>query len=954
MPSVMDVLSHWLSPDYREVAYNRAGEMVEVKSPFNSKTLLTHLPPLFSATVAVLMLILTPIWAYRWAQIPFLGVSLEQNNVVSQIKGTNWSARVQGVKYLDRLVELNGEPVPDIRDVERVLVANRYKPIQATFLSPGGERFTLEITPVHPSRGDVVSLFVVPYLVGVLFLAIGLWVYRIKPNLWESRALALFASGVCMMLTTFLDISMTHHATIIWSLAILLSAGGLIYLALVFPRPVRFVRARPQLRYLPWAFLVLLVPVMVIAVYFPPTPYFYTTAWQIGYVCIMFGFLLLIGMLISRILRAESPIVRQQSRVILFGGFIGFLPVLSYLAGLIVGFPLEFHAWLYFPPLILFPLSISYAILRYRLLDVDTVLVRLLTYALMTVVAIAAFYLLLAILSIVFQDAVQASNPAVIASYLFLLVLGLTPLRNFIQTTIDRLFYRSPADYRRVLSTLSQSLTVTPNLSQTLRLLEEQLQQALAPEKFAIYLYNDDLGEYFPHATREDSAPPYQVNSPLIRLLASSQAPVWLPLDGPLPPQLTNAIASSSQRLRGFTFVPLRYEGRLIGFLSLGPRRSGDPYTSDDLDFLSAVASQSTLALENARLFTNLRRTLDQTLEMKNLMDDIFASMATGIITTDIKYQITLFNRAAAEIFGIPMSQVLGHPLSQALPSLGAELEEATARVVNDNNTILNTELNSHSPTRGDLYLRLSLSPLRDAYLVTKGTTIVFEDLTERHKLEAERELIHKTFGRVVAPRVRDRLLADPGNLQLRGAKQTVTILFADLTGFTTFSEKHDPEVVFSVLNSYLSLAAQAILEQEGTLDKFMGDAVLAIWNSPDIQEDHAVRAVRAAHEILRRSEAAHTFLDDPDQHMSFRIGISTGPAMIGNVGTYELFNYTAIGDTVNLAERLQKTARPGQVLLEKATYDVVADQVIAKPLELITVKGRAQPVEVYVLKGLR
>jgi PAS domain S-box-containing protein len=335
-------------------------------------------------------------------------------------------------------------------------------------------------------------------------------------------------------------------------------------------------------------------------------------------------------------------------------------------------------------------------------------------------------------------------------------------------------------------------------------------------------------------------------------------------------------------------------------------------------------------------------------------MDDIFASMATGVITTDIKHRITLFNRAAAEIFGIPVNRAVGNSLSTALPVLGMELEQATADILTQNNTILNTELNSTLPTRGDLYLRLSLSPLRDAYLVTKGTTIVFEDLTERHKLEAERELIHKTFGRVVAPRVRDRLLADAGNFQLHGAQRTVTILFADLSGFTSFSEKHDPETVFSILNSYLSIAAQVILEQEGTLDKFMGDAVLAIWNSPDIQEDHALRAVRAAREIMRRSETAHPYFENPDQRMQFRIGITTGPAMIGNVGTDELFNYTAIGDTVNLAERLQSYAKGGEILLEKATYDLVADQVIASQLEPIMVRGREQSVEVYDLKGLK
>ena len=913
----------------------------------------THFPPLLAGAVAVLVLIFSPFWTYQWTQVPFLGVSLEQNNVVSQINGTDWPARMQGVAFKERLLALNGEAVPDIKDVERVLIANGNRPIQATFLKPDGQTHTLSITPIHPPVVDVISMFVVPYVVGLLFLIIGFWAYRIKPHLWESRALALFVSGVSIMLTTFLDISMTHHAPILWSLAILQSAGGLAYLAFVFPQPVRFVRANPLLRFLPWLFVGLLVPMMVIAIYFPPNPFFYITAWQIGYICFFLGFLSFIAVLIWRIVGAQSPIVRQQSRVILFGGFLGFLPVLIYAGSLISGALIEFRAWLLFPPLVLFPLSIAYAILRYRLLDVDAILVRVVTYILMTLVTVAMFYGLLALLSLVVEETVQANNPILIAVYLFILVIGLTPLRNLIQNSIDRLFYRAPADYRRALSALSRALVVTPNLTQTLRLLEDQLQQAIAPEKFTTYLYNDDLGEYIPHATQSDSAPPYQVDDLLIQLLESSQAPIWIPPDGPLPVLLQDP-AKSDPHLLGFTFVPLRYEGRLIGFLSLGPRRSGDLYNSDDLDFLAAVAGQSTLPLENARLFGNLRRTLDQTLEMKNLMDDIFSSIATGIITTDLKKRITLFNRAAEDIFGIPVKKVLGKSILKVFPGLGAELESATSNLAKQNVVNLNKELTSSLPAHGNLFLRLSLSPLRDAHLDTKGATIVFEDLTERHQLEAERERIRQTFGRVVAPRVRDRLLADAGNLELDGAKQVITVMFADLSGFTSYSEKHNPETVFAVLNSYLSIAAQAILEEEGTLDKFMGDAVLAIWNSPDEQPDHALRAIRAACEIVRRSSLAYSQFPDVEQHLAFRIGITTGAAIIGNVGTTELFNYTAIGDVVNLAERLQNYAKNGEIMIEKNTYDVVAEHVLAGDPQYITVKGREQIVQVYSVKAIK
>ncbi|MCX6067476.1 MAG: adenylate/guanylate cyclase domain-containing protein, partial [Chloroflexi bacterium] len=277
-----------------------------------------------------------------------------------------------------------------------------------------------------------------------------------------------------------------------------------------------------------------------------------------------------------------------------------------------------------------------------------------------------------------------------------------------------------------------------------------------------------------------------------------------------------------------------------------------------------------------------------------------------------------------------------------------------TTDVITLGETSQGREFASHTVDRGDLFLRLSATPLRDAYLATKGATIVFENLTETRRVEAEREVIRQTFGRVVAPRVRDRLLADAGNLQLHGTRKTVTMLFADLSGFTSFSEKTSPETVFRLLNSYLDIAAQVILENEGTLDKFMGDAVMALWNSPDPQHDHALRACRAATEIVQRSLEAHKRFSNPDQQLIFRVGVTTGPAIVGNVGTSQLFNYTAIGDTVNLAQRLQSSSQRGQVYIQKSTYEIVKDHAEAEALPPLTVKGREQPVEVYLLKGMK
>ena len=151
---------------------------------------------------------------------------------------------------------------------------------------------------------------------------------------------------------------------------------------------------------------------------------------------------LLLGALIYQVFRSNLPHVRQQSRVIIFGATIAFIPALYYITPLAFGVFTQFYAWLIFPALIVFPLSITYAIIRYRLLDVDRFFSSALTYLLTLSVALAAFYALLALFSLSLQRVIRASDPLVIAAYLLLLVIGLNPLRGLIQRGIDRLFYR--------------------------------------------------------------------------------------------------------------------------------------------------------------------------------------------------------------------------------------------------------------------------------------------------------------------------------------------------------------------------------------------------------------------------------------------------------------------------------------------------------------------------------
>jgi class 3 adenylate cyclase len=213
--------------------------------------------------------------------------------------------------------------------------------------------------------------------------------------------------------------------------------------------------------------------------------------------------------------------------------------------------------------------------------------------------------------------------------------------------------------------------------------------------------------------------------------------------------------------------------------------------------------------------------------------------------------------------------------------------------------------------------------------------------------LRAVQQRVLNTFQRYVAPQVVDKLLADPGMARLGGVRQTVTILYADFRGYTTLAETIAPERLVGVLNSHLGVVAHAILQHQGTLDKFMGDAILAIFNAPLPQNDHALRAVRAASTLQEALRDLHRNVAPP-LRLPCSVGISTGEAVVGNIGAVEIVNYTAVGDVVNLAQRIEADAEDGQIVFTDATYRRVSDFVECEPLGARTVRGRSKAVDIF------
>lgn len=205
-------------------------------------------------------------------------------------------------------------------------------------------------------------------------------------------------------------------------------------------------------------------------------------------------------------------------------------------------------------------------------------------------------------------------------------------------------------------------------------------------------------------------------------------------------------------------------------------------------------------------------------------------------------------------------------------------------------------------------------------------------------------------FRQYMPASVATTLLSDPSQAALGGAVRTITVLFADLRGFTSLSERRTPAELVELLNRYFSAATEVVLAQGGTIDKFMGDAMMALFNAPANQPDHALRAARAA--LAMQEVIAPIVAEAPDMPQ-FGIGLNTGEALVGNIGSEEIRNYTAIGDTVNLASRLQGRAQGGQVLLSASTYAVIEQRVVVEQLGGLRLKGKQDLVETYVLKGI-
>ncbi len=401
--------------------------------------------------------------------------------------------------------------------------------------------------------------------------------------------------------------------------------------------------------------------------------------------------------------------------------------------------------------------------------------------------------------------------------------------------------------------------------------------------------------------------------------------------------------------------LPVSSQHVHFGLLILNSR-AAEFYNRKRFHFLDSFNSLATRMLQNTELFRALKENLRKIETLERYQESIFSSMTNLLITTDRNGEIHYFNDAARQRFAMDDTH-LGRPLDEVLrKGLSRKVFNSIGRVATNRQELLGIE-GIFKGSAGDMDFSLNVSPLSGKRGGDEGLTLLFTDQTSEQDLKSrvdvaieERRLIKDMFARYMSQEVVQNLIEFPERVKPGGAKRNATVFFADIRGYTSFSEGRDPEYIIKVLNQYFSAAVEIVIAHRGYIDKFIGDCIMAAWGVPlQSEEEDAFHAVSCALEIqqLVASDKRKFFHGDAE-HLKIGIGMHTGPLVAGNLGSRRRMDYSVIGDTVNVAARLEGVAQAGDVIITQATSDLIGDAFKLKKLKPVSVKGKTEPIPIY------
>lgn len=549
--------------------------------------------------VVLVGLVVAGVLAFGWFQQPFLGAFVNPAMVFEDLQQ-------------DILIALDDQPVNSAVDLANVL--GEYQQgdqVELLLKARSGHTTTRTSTLTQFSNSEQVRYFFLPFGLAVVFLGAGFWAVRTRLDDPATRIFGVLTASMAVVLGGWFDLLTTQRMVVYWLFAIGIAAGALLHFSMIFPRVYQFYRRYPPLRGLGYLVGGGLAGYAVYILHNFSAQYQVAESQQPLLIFLGMCLLAFYGGMIRRRYFGVSPVELEQSRIVLWGTTIAVLPMLAYwlvqqLGLEAIQIPLLAAAI----PVVLFPLSITYAILRYRVVDTGFLISRTLVYALMTVLAGAGYAVLISGLSVIFSDLVTINSPFLIGVVVFVLALMINPFRNQVQIMLDTLFFRGENAFRDSVNTFIDQISQMVELSDIAGLVRETINQNLEPLRLHIYVYDNLVDRYVP-AAGEDGRPTTDIrfprNSGLVHQLSSRRTTFFLDMQDTLPQELHNERARLAL-LGAQLFMALPGQERLSGWLALGPRASGERYTGQDLDFLSSIAEHASKAIERAQVMADKDR----------------------------------------------------------------------------------------------------------------------------------------------------------------------------------------------------------------------------------------------------------------------------------------------------------------------------------------------------------
>jgi class 3 adenylate cyclase/PAS domain-containing protein len=378
--------------------------------------------------------------------------------------------------------------------------------------------------------------------------------------------------------------------------------------------------------------------------------------------------------------------------------------------------------------------------------------------------------------------------------------------------------------------------------------------------------------------------------------------------------------------------------------------------------FLDSYTKLAAGAMQTLLLFEETRESSKKIDSLERYQDNVFNSMTNMIVTTDAEGYIYYFNEAAAQSMNLKEDDLNRSLENTFKNSLSAKTLRTIVQSLNEGSEILGLE-GIYRSGESELDYSLNVTPLKTPRGKKEGLTLLFTNQTREKELKQtvqavteDRRLIKDMFARYMSQEVIASLLESPDNVKLGGDKRDATVFFADIRGYTSFSENHDPENIVEILNEYFTEAVENVIHHKGYIDKYIGDCIMAVWGVPMMHgKEDAINAVSCAVAIqdLIRSTKRKIFRKEAKK-LRVGIGINTGPLVAGNLGSMQRMDYSVIGDTVNLAARLEGAAGPDAIIISQSTRDQLGERFQLEKRDSIQVKGKEKPIKIYNVLGLK